>query len=109
MGFDAVILRQVLAQINHLQLITLSQHTRLDISPIKSRLRRKRNPIKIRRQDTSAISLNSDTLARLLFNSRHKILVDKQRRLPTSKTTSGATGYFLISAMMASRDIKTPS
>lgn len=84
-GFNAVILRQVLSEIHHLQLIALFQHAWLGIATLESSFGRKRHPIEIARQRTSAIGFNGDVFASPDPQLCHKDLVDKQRGLTASQ------------------------
>ena len=83
LGFDNLILRQILTKIDHFQFITSLQHTRLQIASLKNGLGRKRHPIEVVRQWSRTIGFNGDGLVRFLLQFRHKCHINKQRRFST--------------------------
>ena len=94
-SFNAIILRQILAKIDNLQLVASGQSARLHVATFESGLGRKRHPIQIRWQGPSAVGLDGDALARLLFQLRHKSLVNEQGRLAARQHDQRSQGIFI--------------
>ena len=82
-GFDGVILCQVLTKIDDFQLVATSQNTWFDITTFKGKFGRQSDPIQIAGQRPRAIGLDGDTFTCLLLQFSHKWLVNEQRRLTT--------------------------
>ena len=80
-GGDAVVLGQVLAQIDHLEFVAAGEHHGQVSAVAEARLRRQGHPVDAVGQGTGAVGLDGDALARHLLESRHKILVYPQRWL----------------------------
>ena len=82
-GLNAIILRQILAEINHFQFITCLQHTRLQITAFKSRFGGYCHPIKVVGQRSRAVSFDGNLLPCLLLQFRHEGLTHKEGWLTT--------------------------
>ena len=80
-GGDAVVLGQVLAQIDDLEFVAAGEHHGQVAAVAKACFGRQGHPVDAVGQGTGAVGLDGDALARHLLESRHKILVYPQRRL----------------------------
>ena len=92
---DVIILRQILTQIDDLQLIATLHDTRHRIATLKCGFRRKRHPIEVRGQWVRSISFDGNGLACLPLQFGNENLVDEQGWLATREYDKRRNGVFV--------------
>jgi len=92
---NVIILRQVLTQIDDLQLIATLHDTRRCITTFKCGFRRKRHPIEVRGQWMRTVCFDGDGLACLLLQFGYKSLVDEQGRLASREHDKRGNRIFI--------------
>ena len=94
-GLNPIVLRQILTEINHFQLVAIRQYTGFQVTTFESGFRRKSHPIQIVRQGSRSIGFNGNHLTRLLLQFSYKSLIDEKRRL-ASRQHNQRSDWILI-------------